>query len=180
VDRSRPGTDYDGRLARPPEWHPTPEPYRFLCVDGGVMDNEPLELARRYLAGAAGQNPRDGETATRSVIMIDPFPNKVTFDWKWESDPRLIRVAPALFSALTDQARFKPEELALAAEGDCFGGVSAPPRGNGPAGEPRPAGNGRSNPRWFRGFPARVLSPPRLPARPPQLSGLPALAFLPT
>src|SRR5262249_38735811 len=134
----RPGTDYDGRLARPPEWHPTPEPYRFLCVDGGVMDNEPLELARRYLAGAAGQNPRDGETATRSVIMIDPFPNKVTFDWKLESDPRLTRVARALFSGRTDQAGFKREELALAADEEVFSRFMIAPSRNGTAGEPDP------------------------------------------
>jgi predicted acylesterase/phospholipase RssA len=75
VDLSRPGTDYDGRLLRNPAWQPAPSPYPFLCVDGGVIDNEPLELARHYLAGEAKRNPRPGEVATRSVIMIDPFPN---------------------------------------------------------------------------------------------------------
>jgi hypothetical protein len=49
--------------ARPilPNWPAdTKASYRFLCVDGGAMDNEPLELARQELAGVLGRNPRDG------------------------------------------------------------------------------------------------------------------------
>jgi predicted acylesterase/phospholipase RssA len=142
VDLRRPGTDYDGRLSRNPEWHPTPEPYPFLCVDGGVIDNEPLELARRYLAGdvAGGtkQNPRNGEDAIRSVIMIDPFPNKVEYDGKWKSDPRLTRVAPALLSALKNQARFKPEELALAEDETIFSRFMIAPSRDGAVGDADP------------------------------------------
>ncbi|MGH8631438.1 MAG: hypothetical protein ACREU7_11840, partial [Burkholderiales bacterium] len=138
VDLSRPGSDYDGRLARNPAWQPTPSPYPFLCVDGGVMDNEPLELARHYLAGEAKQNPRPGETATRSVIMIDPFPNQVEYDDKWKSDPRLTRVAPALLSALKNQARFKPEELALAEDETVFSRFMIAPSRDGARGAEDP------------------------------------------
>ena len=61
----------------PPNWPSAPNPpprYDFLCVDGGLMNNEPLELARQILAGAGCYNPRGPNSAQRAVILIDPFP----------------------------------------------------------------------------------------------------------
>jgi hypothetical protein len=44
----------------PPNW-PTLDKaaadYEFLCVDGGVMNNEPLDLARQILTGPGGTDP---------------------------------------------------------------------------------------------------------------------------
>src|SRR5262249_3607292 len=53
-----------------------PSDYHFLAVDGGAIDNEPIGLARRSLAGVLGRNPRDAKTANRSVLLIDPFAGK--------------------------------------------------------------------------------------------------------
>ena len=64
---------------RGPLWDAKGPPVDFLCVDGGLMNNEPLELARRHLAGADQLNPRGGEAAHRAVVMIDPFPNDAAF-----------------------------------------------------------------------------------------------------
>lgn len=47
--------------------------YAFACVDGGVMNNEPFEIARGNLAGPRGENPQGGDKADRAVIVIDPF-----------------------------------------------------------------------------------------------------------
>lgn len=94
--------------------------YAFLCVDGGLMNNEPLELARRYLAGSDPKNPRPGEEARRAVIMIDPFPNKAAFADSYEPKDDVVGVIKAMFGALINQARFKPEELALAENNDVF------------------------------------------------------------
>ena len=49
-------------------------PYTFVSVDGGVIDNAPLELARRYLAGGAALDA-DGAKADQAVLLIAPFPN---------------------------------------------------------------------------------------------------------
>ena len=110
--------DYYGRkeLRDPAMGEEPPEDYDFVCVDGGLMNNEPLEQARRYLARneEKGMNPREGEKARRAVIMIDPFPNRIQFDPEAENDDRLLAVLPKMFGALVNQARFKPEELALA------------------------------------------------------------------
>lgn len=43
-------------------------------MDSGLTDNEPFELARQVLTGSPwDNNPREGENATRAVVMIDPF-----------------------------------------------------------------------------------------------------------
>ena len=70
--------------------------------------------------------------------MIDPFPNKVEYDGTWRSDPRLTRVAPALLSALKNQARFKPEELALAEDETIFSRFMIAPSRDGAVGDADP------------------------------------------
>ena len=105
----------------PPHWDLTDEdPYRFCCVDGGLMDNEPLELARRVLA-RGGRNPRAGREACRAVVMIDPFPEPPLFDPAYSSDDDpsrldLLAIAQSMFAGLRNQARFKMDELRLAQE----------------------------------------------------------------
>lgn len=109
--------DFDGAAALPGE---ATDEYAFLCVDGGLMNNEPLELVRRYLAGDDPRNPRPGEIANRAVIMVDPFPNKASFPLPYEPHDDVVGVIRAMFGALVNQARFKPEELALAENNDVF------------------------------------------------------------
>src|SRR5207248_2247985 len=49
--------------------------YDFLCVDGGVMNNEPLDLAKLVLSGPLGAEPMAGDKVTCATVMILPFPN---------------------------------------------------------------------------------------------------------
>lgn len=105
----------------PPDWADRrPDSYAFLCVDGGVMNNEPLELARRWLAGERLRNERAGEKASRAVVMIDPFPNRVKFDRTYVADSDPVSVAAGVFKSLSAQASFKLEELKLAREPNVF------------------------------------------------------------
>ncbi len=94
--------------------------YAFQCVDGGVMNNEPLELARRVLAGPQHRNARLGELANKAVLLIDPFPNNAPFEREYAPAPDLLQTALQLFGALKEQARFKPDELMLAAKDDVY------------------------------------------------------------
>ena len=95
-------------------------PYSFVSVDGGVIDNAPLELARRYLSRSAlAQNERSGDGANKAVLLIAPFPNFGATPPADDND-LLANVLQRLLSALIDQARFKPEELQLAANDTCF------------------------------------------------------------
>lgn len=126
----RPYNDYKERLAVEsgaqwvpiePLWRDRVDPFDFLNVDGGLINNEPLELSRQYLSGGPDKmNPRAGEKANRAVIMIDPFPNTLAPDLKADTDERVVAVAMKLFGALVDQARFRPEDLATAARGDVY------------------------------------------------------------
>lgn len=93
-----------------------PYEYRFLCVDGGLMNNEPLELARRLLKGNDARNTRDPNRANRALLMIDPFPNVAPFDPDYKVKPDMLSVILGMFSSLKNQARFKPDEIALAVD----------------------------------------------------------------
>jgi predicted acylesterase/phospholipase RssA len=108
--------------------------YQFQCVDGGVMNNEPLELARRILAGDAGRNDRRGEFAKKAVLLIDPFPNNSTFDSNYEPASDLFKSVTSLFEALKNQARFKPDELELARNPDVYSRFMIAPKRSGTKG----------------------------------------------
>jgi hypothetical protein len=109
-------------------------PYSFVSVDGGVIDNAPLELARRYLSGSVPHNERSGDGANKAVLLIAPFPNFAATPPE-NDDDILANVLQRLLAALIDQARFKPEELQLAANDTCFSRFMISPTriGNGSA-----------------------------------------------
>jgi hypothetical protein len=114
-----------------PDWDEgEPDGYRMLCVDGGAMDNEPLELVRRALAGWNGRNPRAGKEADRAVLLVDPFANKETPGP--DDEAGLLGTVMPLFNALVRNSRFKAEDLALAASPDTYSRfLIAPSRGSG-------------------------------------------------
>lgn len=104
------------------------ETYRMLVLDGGAMNNEPLDLVRRALAGWGGRNARSGAEAARAVLLVDPFvePGQPGPD----SETGLLATILPLFDALVREARFKPEDLALAAAPDVYSRfLIAPSRG---------------------------------------------------
>jgi hypothetical protein len=77
-------------------------------------------LARRYLAGGPGKfNEQDGDSAKRAVILVAPFPNFVSVP-KYEDGETILDIVPKLVSTLINQARFKPDELAKAANDKVF------------------------------------------------------------
>jgi predicted acylesterase/phospholipase RssA len=107
--------------------------HRFVSLDGGMVDNEPLEAVRRFLADrnprfdAAGvkleRNARDGDQSDRAVVLIDPFPNIVEdppSDVDGDKTFGLLSTLSTMIPLLTDQARFKPEELTLAHDRSVF------------------------------------------------------------
>jgi hypothetical protein len=86
--------------------------FTFWAVDGGTIDNEPLEQARRFLTNGAPEKP-DGKVADRATVLVAPFPNYT--EYKQDTTTGTVAsVIPSLFTALINQARFKPEELANA------------------------------------------------------------------
>ena len=106
--------------------------HRFPSLDGGTIDNEPLETARRYLADknparvtvdGTARNPRNGCEADTAVVLVDPFPNVVEAphpDEGGETRFGLVETVKSLLGMLIDQARFKPEELQLSHDDKVF------------------------------------------------------------
>ncbi|SLN36413.1 hypothetical protein [Oceanibacterium hippocampi] len=141
----RPGGDYDYRhplslglgeafdpdaLLDRPAWGAggPPEAFDFIAVDGGVMDNEPFEIARRSLAGVEGRNPREGNRANRAVVMIDPVTGPGQTGPM--ADDSLTSVAPALLGALLNQTRFTSRDRMLIGAEDVYSRfLIAPSRG---------------------------------------------------
>lgn len=154
---ARPWSDYDQRVVVVPGQDgmavPVPLPpawgegeggqgdYRFVAVDGGAMDNEPFELARTELAGTMGRNPREGTRVNRIVIMLDPFPEAEAPGPSEAASTNLVEAMASLFGAWKQQARFKPEEVALALDSTVYSRFMIAPS--------RPCTDG--GPRWIGG-----------------------------
>jgi hypothetical protein len=92
--------------------------YHFLAADGGVTDNEPVELCRTELAGMTGRNPRSGDEAVRAVILVDPFAEDTNLCS--EIFTNLGDEAKSLFSSLLSQTRYDSQDLLLACHPDCY------------------------------------------------------------
>lgn len=113
--------------------------YEFLCVDGGLTNNEPLALARRKLAGRTSANPREGDRAIRAAIMVDPFPNVIPYDPHYRPESSLFGLMLLTYNGLVAQTRFRPEELALADDPEVYSRFLIIPRsGARPDGTPDP------------------------------------------
>ncbi|EFH11906.1 patatin-like phospholipase family protein [Teichococcus cervicalis] len=119
-------------------------PATMLCVDGGVFDNEPVQLCRSRLVAPGERMPREGREADRGLIMVDPFPAPDPFGPTSEKTP-IGKVAWALLSAWKNQARFRPEDIALAFDEAAYSryliAPSRPPGGAG-GGAPSPLAAG--------------------------------------
>lgn len=115
----------------PQAFNPTNGDLKVLTVDGGMLNNEPFDYVRYALmAKGADQNARKPEEADRAVIMIAPFPEGVAFplDDAEESDRFILKVVSKLIPTLLAQVRFKPDELASAADPNVASRVLIAPR----------------------------------------------------
>jgi predicted acylesterase/phospholipase RssA len=116
-----------------PDWPDgvPPNPYDYLTVDGGMFDNEPLDLCRALLSNDPRKRlVRDGRFANRTVLMVDPFPDAVGAG-PTAPVPLLRLVAPML-EAWKMQCRYGAVDIALAGAADVFSRMMiAPTRGRG-------------------------------------------------
>ncbi|MFZ5791539.1 MAG: hypothetical protein ACOY3L_12655 [Pseudomonadota bacterium] len=115
-----------------PDWGVPPDAtYSFANVDGGMINNEPFELARWSLLKdpkVSTRNPSEGDRADRAVLMVDPFPDPPAFDFAEKQDTALIWVVKKLLPTLQNHARFKLEELVAAADEDRYSRFLIEPR----------------------------------------------------
>ena len=121
-----------------PDWQAmggtnTPEVWKFLAVDGGATDNEPIQLARSALSGLLTHSPRDPDTANRAVWLIDPFAGRAPLG------PAAAVSFPSEFGSiattLTQQTRYSTADLLMAADDEQFSRFMLTPTRDGKVGE---------------------------------------------
>lgn len=129
----RPDPEQPGYVAILPRWDlmdPNASDSSFAAVDGGTMNNEPLDLARHVLAGRFGRNPRRGDKAIRATVLVDPFPELSDGPRIRAADLTPFKAVPALANAWKMQSRARIEDLALACEEHVYSRfLIAPDRG---------------------------------------------------
>lgn len=89
-----------------------PGDYQFTAVDGGLFDNEPLDLAREVLE-SHGAHAARGEAADSAVLLIAPFVGRPGQGRSVAPGPPDQMLLPLLLT-LMSQCRFKPADIALA------------------------------------------------------------------
>ncbi len=101
--------------------------WQTLNVDGGVIDNNPFQLAHDFLVShnphaRGGHNPRDAAEANCAVITIAPFPAQERFDpnFNLESAAAIGSMLGRLVSVLISQSRFSGESLEVLTGGTSF------------------------------------------------------------
>ena len=93
-------------------------------VDGGVINNEPFEKVLELLHETTDFSEINSSKNTdcnqfdRTVVMIDPFPSETT---DYTNNTAIGAVALDTFSALLNQCRSKPEDLADALDENNYG-----------------------------------------------------------
>lgn len=114
------------RLQHPDELKPAIDKltagFAAVCVDGGAINNEPIEHVRLALSLPRSPDPtrkierleRDLQKADAATILIDPFPDVQTFKENYEARLDLWSVLKGLLPAMMNQLRFKADELILA------------------------------------------------------------------
>jgi hypothetical protein len=124
----------------------------FWCVDGGLINNEPLEYVRNALNASRPPHPgRDARNADRSFILIDPFPaDESQFLNPVSEAPDMLSSVISLLPILRAHAQFKPRQVLDALDEDirtrC---LIAPARDGKPGGESNLASSGLAG---FAGF----------------------------
>jgi hypothetical protein len=121
-------SDAVGDVTIPPAWPVNSStPYRFVTVDGGVINNEPIDIARIAL-DHGGAGPTQPDKARSSIVMIDPFPDLPPAAQEYNAYDKslddgneklkLTKYVGALIGAMVSQGRFKAQDLILAVRED--------------------------------------------------------------
>ncbi len=89
------------------------DPMCFTAVDGGVVNNDPLEFARLALTGSFDKSmKRSGDGADQAVIMVSPLNGPPVSPTS--SNASMLDIVKSLLPCFLDQTRFKLTELQLA------------------------------------------------------------------
>lgn len=85
------------------------DPFDFIGIDGGAINNEPIGEVLNVLKERYGEK-EDGEYDEYALVMIDPFPEHLYLkEYKQPKD--IFSVIPSILGTLQDQAKVKRREM---------------------------------------------------------------------
>lgn len=114
-----------------------PEPYKFVSIDGGAINNEPFGEVMGILKERYGKK-KPADPYQYAMVMIDPFPDFPSKE-EYKQPDDLFNVVPAIIGTLWDQSKVKRAELLDAYSGNYYQGQVFPVRwGQRQKGEPHP------------------------------------------
>lgn len=125
----RPGGKQDGQqqpmetVLLEPAWDLLPaaqrpgDNYTFDAVDGGALNNQPLEMVRAGMAGLGNALERNPSLARAAVLLIDPFLDAPDLSAP-TAPPNLLGVAGGVIDSLIKNNRFSTTDLLLATDPD--------------------------------------------------------------
>ena len=103
-----------------------PNPFSFVSIDGGAINNEPFGEVLGVLKRKYGLK-KFGEPQQYALIMIDPFPDVApTGAYKQPDD--LFSIVPAIIGTLWDQSKVKRAEMLDAYSNSYYRGEIYPKR----------------------------------------------------
>lgn len=107
----------------------TDDPFAFVAVDGGTINNEPFGEVIR-----AVEEKYPEETSGYAIIMIDPFPNFADDEHpKPQKEPStILEIGSYLFGAIRSQAMVKEQDLVRGLSSDHTRAMIFPKRGTDP------------------------------------------------
>jgi hypothetical protein len=102
------------------------DPFSFVSIDGGAMNNEPFGEILGILKERYGKKKKEAPYQY-ALIMIDPFPD-VPSSEEYTQPKDLFDVVPAIVGSLWDQAKVKRGEMLDAYTSDYYRGEIFPVR----------------------------------------------------
>ena len=179
----------DGRITKCGDFEPIPPDfpneiqnnpgfqYDFLCIDGGAVDDEPLEKGRRILEGdrLSSSSESRGDQANRALIAIAPFPDLGSYPVQEPpvGNPFLLDVIWKTINSEIQQARFQPAELKALVDESVFNRYLIAPNRQPVPGAKIQSIIASASLGGFGGFLFARLPGARLPARAAQLPRVP-------
>lgn len=103
-----------------------PVDYETITVDGGAVNNEPYGEVASIVHDRAEEN--GVKHLNYGVIMIDPFPDMVDKNEKYQEETDLINVVPSILSTLRNQSKIKRKEMIEKLSNDYVKGQIYPKR----------------------------------------------------
>lgn len=97
-----------------PDFVPADKDYEACYVDGGLINNEPFDIARRMLhtfTGEQAEGFKSYKDFKSTVLMIDPFPSE---PGKFAPNLDLLGVVSKTLGTMIGQLRFKPDSIEAA------------------------------------------------------------------